>query len=370
MWVMGSGARIVIVTGTRPEIIKMAPIIRLLTEKGVEFHFIHTGQHYDFEMSLIFIEELGLPEPDGLLKLRHRSPAGQIAEIMGNLEGMLRDAPMPSIMLVQGDTNSMLAAGLTGVKLGLRLGHVEAGLRSYDWRMPEEHNRRMIDHISDYLFAPTEVSRRNLLEEHVWGKVYVTGNTVIDSIELYTKKILDAEGDVLSKVRFDEYGLVTFHRSENVDDPVVLRDFIRILEESPIPLVLPIHPRTRKRLMEQGLLDRLYNMENLQVMPPQGYFEFLALMRNAKIILTDSGGLQEEATHPFIRKPVLVLRQSTERPEAASAGFARIVGVNPVTVISNLKEILENYPNLPADSPFGDGRAAERIVGYVLSNLS
>ncbi|MEB3755342.1 MAG: UDP-N-acetylglucosamine 2-epimerase (non-hydrolyzing) [Desulfurococcales archaeon] len=369
---MGNGnKRIAIVTGTRPEIIKMAPIIKLLYNRGQDFLFIHTGQHYDFEMSLVFIEELGLPKPHKLLKLEKHSPAGQIAEIMTNLEKTLNEGNnKPSIMLIQGDTNSMLAAGLTAVKLGIKIGHVEAGLRSYDWRMPEEHNRRMIDHISDYLFAPTEASKKNLLDEHVWGEVYVTGNTVIDAIDMYKDKITGIQNQVLSKIRFREYGLITFHRSENVDNPSILRGFVKILEESPIPLVLPIHPRTKKRLEEQGLANHVYNLDNLQILPPQGYFEFLTLMRNAKVILTDSGGLQEEATHPFIRKPVLVLRNSTERPEAVSAGFARVVGVNPLIVISTLKEILEKYPALPDISPFGDGKAASRIVGIIYSKIN
>jgi UDP-N-acetylglucosamine 2-epimerase (non-hydrolysing) len=275
----------------------------------------------------------------------------------------------PRIMLIQGDTNSMLAAGLTALKLGMRIGHVEAGLRSYDWRMPEEHNRRMIDHVSHYLFAPTELAKKNLIEEHVWGEIFVTGNTVIDAIDMYFDKVKEVEARVMEQIRFDEYVLVTFHRAENVDNPQTLRDFVRILKKSPIPIAFPIHPRTRKRLQEFGLWNEVENIQHLQILPPQGYFEFLALMKNCKVIMTDSGGLQEEATHPKIRKPVLVLRTSTERPEAVIHGFARIVGTNPVVVLAELEIILSENPKLPEQSPFGDGKAAIRIVDITMSRL-
>jgi len=362
---------IVIVVGTRPEIIKMAPIIKQLERRGIDFLFIHTGQHYDYEMSLRFIEELQLPNPDESFRLKANTPTVQIGEMMIRLEEVLdKQRKKPRIMLVQGDTNSMLAAGLTAVKLSIKLGHVEAGLRSYDWRMPEEHNRRMIDHISDYLFAPTEIAKKNLLEEHVWGEVFLTGNTVIDAVEMYIKKVLDIEKTVLERIRFDEYGLVTFHRAENVDNPEVLRSFVKVLQKSRIPLVYPIHPRTKRRMEEFGLINEVEKINHLQLLPPQGYFEMLALMRNAKVILTDSGGLQEEATHPRIRKPVLVLRTSTERPEAVIHGFSRVVGVNPVIVLTELERTLTNPPTLPDYSPFGDGRAAEGIVDVISKKLS
>jgi UDP-N-acetylglucosamine 2-epimerase (non-hydrolysing) len=362
---------IVIVVGTRPEIIKMAPVIKELEKRGAEFIFIHTGQHYDYEMSKIFIEELALPQPNESFALENTNPAAQIGEMMIKLEKALESyrSRKPRIMLIQGDTNSMLAAGLTALKLSMRIGHVEAGLRSYDWRMPEEHNRRMIDHVSHYLFAPTELAKKNLIEEHVWGEIFVTGNTVIDAIDMYFDKVKEVEARVMEQIRFDEYALVTFHRAENVDNPQTLRDFVRILKKSPIPIVFPIHPRTRKRLQEFGLWNEVENIQHLQILPPQGYFEFLALMKNCKVIMTDSGGLQEEATHPKIRKPVLVLRTSTERPEAVIHGFARVVGTNPVVVLAELEKILSENPKLPEQSPFGDGKAAIRIVDITMSRL-
>jgi len=239
---------VAVVVGTRPEIIKMAPVVKELEKRGIEFIFIHTGQHYDYEMSQVFIEELGLPRPHESFRLESSNPASQMGEMLIKLEKALERYRKPRVVLIQGDTNTMLAAGLAALKLGVRIGHVEAGLRSFDWRMPEEHNRRMIDHVSHYLFAPTEVARRNLLEEHVWGEVFVTGNTVVDAMDMYFDKVREVEAKVMEQIRFGEYALVTFHRAENVDNPQTLRDFVRILRRSPLPVVFPIHPRTRRRL--------------------------------------------------------------------------------------------------------------------------
>jgi len=230
---------IVVVVGTRPEIIKMAPVVKELEKRGIDFIFIHTGQHYDYEMSKIFLEELGLPKPNESFVLENSNPAARIGEMMIKLEKALERYRKPKIMLIQGDTNSMLAAGLTALKLGIRVGHVEAGLRSYDWRMPEEHNRRMIDHVSHYLFSPTEIAKKNLLEENVWGEVFVTGNTVIDAVDIYFNKVKEVEDKVLQQLRFEEYVLVTFHRAENVDNPQVLRDFVRILKKMSITNSFP-----------------------------------------------------------------------------------------------------------------------------------
>ncbi|MBO3798464.1 MAG: UDP-N-acetylglucosamine 2-epimerase (non-hydrolyzing) [Thermoproteota archaeon] len=359
---------ILVVVGTRPEIIKMAPVIRRLEEKGLEYVFVHTGQHHDYEMSRIFIEELELPSPHVSFKLSNSSPASQIGEMIIKLENSLAGLK-PSILLVEGDTNTILSATIAGIKMGVKIGHVEAGLRSYDWRMPEEHNRRMVDHVSDHLFAPTDVAKRNLVEEKVWGSIHVTGNTVIDALNLYLGRVRELEDKVMGQVKFTDYILATFHRAENVDDPNTLRNFLEILRRSPLPVVLPLHPRTRRRLQEQGLMSQLESLEKIRLMPPCGYFEFLALMKNARLLMTDSGGIQEEATHPAIRKHVLVLRSSTERPEAVSAGFARVVGVDPTVVLPELENLLSNRVNLPHSSPFGDGKASERIVDIVSSDL-
>ena len=357
---------VLVFTGTRPEIIKMAPVIQRLEEKGIDFVYIHTGQHYDYEMSWIFIEELSLPKPLYTFKLEHLSPAAQIGEVMIHIDKVVNNLEhKPRLTLVQGDTNSVLGAALASLRLGIKIGHIEAGLRSYDWRMSEEHNRRMVDHISDILFAPTELAKRNLEEERVMGQIYVTGNTVIDAIDMYFDKIREAEKKVMQQIKFDEYILVTMHRAENVDDPKNLKNFVEILRRLPIPAVYPIHPRTRVRLQEYGLLEVIESLNHVQLLPPQGYFEFLALLKNCRVVMTDSGGVQEEATYPKIRKKVLVLRSSTERPEAVKAGFARIVGLNPNVVLVELEKTLNISDEPPQISPFGDGRASERIIKII-----
>jgi len=351
---------VAIVVGTRPEIIKMAPVIRALKERDEDFVFVHTGQHYDYEMSRCFIEELELPEPKYGLKLERRNPPSQIGEMMLKLEHVLIKEK-PKLVLVQGDTNSTLASALTALKLNIPVGHVEAGLRSFDWRMPEEHNRIMVDHISELLFAPTSTARENLVRERVHGKVYVTGNTVVDAV-LQHMPMAERKSRIMKLVKFSRYALVTVHRAENVDDPIVLKSFVEAFLRSRAPIVFPIHPRTAKRLKQFKLYDKLASAEHIQLMPPVSYFDMLVLMKNCEVIMTDSGGLQEEATVPCIRKPVLVLRLSTERPEAVEAGFARVVGVKTETILKNLREVMERELKLPPTSPFGDGRSGERIA--------
>lgn len=351
---------LMIVVGTRPEVVKMAPVITALRKRRQQFTFVHSGQHYDYNLSQQFIKELNLPQPDRSLKLRERSPASQTGEMMIKLEKVVIQEK-PKLMLIQGDTNTMLAAALTALKQNIPVGHVEAGLRSFDWRMPEEHNRRMVDHASTYLFAPTENAKENLVKESVWGKIHVTGNTVIDAILQYMP-VAEEKSDVMDRIKFKEYILATVHRAENVDDPMVLKNFTETFLEASMPIVFPAHPRTEKRLRQHGLWKKLTASKNIQIMPPVGYFDFFLLMKNCRLILTDSGGLQEEATAPPIRKPVLVLRKSTERPEAAEAGFAKVVGVERQAILSNIKSLLENPPKLPENSPYGDGKAGEKIA--------
>ncbi len=354
---------VTIVVGTRPETIKMAPIIRELEEQKIAFNFIHTGQHYDYNMSLQFIKELNLPDPDYSFKLKNNTPAPQIGEMMTKLDEVLRNLKA-RFLLIQGDTNTMLSAALTGIKRGIKVGHVEAGLRSYDWRMPEEHNRRMVDHISDILFAPTESTKRNLVEECVHGKIHVTGNTIVDAV-IQNMPIAEKRSKIMQSINFKEFSLATVHRAENVDDPETLKGITEAFIASPIPIVFPVHPRTLKRLKHQKLYEKLNNSENVQLIPSLGYFDFLTLMKNCRIIITDSGGLQEEATIPGIRKIVLVLRPSTERPESVEAGFVKVVGVKVKNIMNALNDSLDKTVNLPLLSPFGDGKASEKIVRII-----
>jgi UDP-N-acetylglucosamine 2-epimerase (non-hydrolysing) len=349
-----------IVVGTRPEIVKMAPVVRAFEARGLPYVFVHCGQHYDYNMSQQFIEELELPKPDYGFMVKASSPGVQTARILTVMERAVRKAK-PKVVLVEGDTNGTLASGLAAVKLCIPVGHVEAGLRSYDLRMPEEHNRRLVDHVSRYLFAPTETARRNLEKEAVWGSIYVTGNTVIDAV-IQHLPLAEKKSEVMNEIGFDRFALATAHRAENVDDPVVLKNFVEAFAEAPIPVVYPVHPRTRKRLRQQGLFEKLSSAGNVQLLPPVGYFDFLVLMKNCELIITDSGGIQEEATAPPIRKPVLVIRLSTERPEAVEAGFAKLVGVEKNGILEAMNRTLIKRNVVPRVSPYGDGKAAQKIV--------
>jgi UDP-N-acetylglucosamine 2-epimerase (non-hydrolysing) len=352
-----------VVVGTRPEIVKMAPIIRALEAKSMPYIFVHCGQHYDYNMSQQFIEELELPEPHYGFKVKAYSPGLQTARILMLIERVVKKE-QPKVVLVEGDTNGVLASALATVKLTIPVGHVEAGLRSFDLRMPEEHNRRLVDHMSKYLFAPTDTARKHLEKENVWGNIYVTGNTVIDAV-IQHMPLAEKKSQIMKQIRFRRFALVTAHRAENVDNPNVLKSFVEAFTESPIPIVYPIHPRSKKRLCQQKMLRRLSNAKNVQLLSPLGYFDFLLLMRNCELIITDSGGIQEEATAPLVRKPVLVIRLSTERPEAVEAGFAKVVGVGKQSILNAIEDILKEKVRLLKTSPYGDGTAAKRIVNIL-----
>jgi UDP-N-acetylglucosamine 2-epimerase (non-hydrolysing) len=349
-----------IIVGTRPEIIKMAPVIRALKEQSQPYVFVHCGQHYDYGMSQQFIEELELPKPNFGFKVKAYSPGLQTGRILTLIERVVKKVK-PKNVLVEGDTNGVLASALVAVKLNVSVGHVEAGLRSFDLRMPEEHNRRLVDHLSKYLFAPTQIAKKNLERESVWGNIYVTGNTVIDAV-IQHMPLAEKKSKIMEQIRFRRFALVTAHRAENVDDSVVLKNFVEAFSEAPIPVVYPIHPRSKKRLGQQKMWRKLSKSENVQLLPPVGYFDFLVLMKNCEMIITDSGGIQEEVTAPLIRKPVLVIRLSTERPEAVQSGFAKLVGVDKQNILAAMEKALNEKRLLPKTSPYGDGTAAKKIV--------
>lgn len=348
---------IAVVLGTRPEIIKCSPIIRECQERGLDFYILHTGQHYDFEMDAAFFRDLELPEPKYNLGVGSGSHAEQTAKIMLGIEKVLVDDE-PDVVLVQGDTNTVLGGALVSSKLCIQLGHVEAGLRSGDLRMPEEVNRIVADHVSDILFAPTEVSRGNLIREGIGEeKIRVTGNTVVDAVgqNLEISRKLNALGGLGVEPR--GYVLVTLHRTENVDDEGVLRGLLKALKEVQrrfsVPVVFPVHPRTRKMISSYGLSTR-----GLITMKPLGYLEFLQLESQARLILTDSGGVQEEAC--ILGVPCLTLRGNTERPETVAVGANSVVGTEPESIVRSARVALES--NVHWVNPFGDGRAAARII--------
>lgn len=353
--------RFIIVAGTRPEIIKVAPIIREILKRKKQVVFVHTGQHYDFELSRQMIDDLDLPFPDLSFKLRNNSPISQVAEIMTKLEPVFTKRGNRDIVIVQGDTNSVLSAALGAVKCRIPVAHVEAGLRSRDWKMPEEHNRRMVDHISDYLFAPTKLAKKNLEEEMVYGRIFVTGNTVIDAVNQHLP-LAEKKSKIDKSIPFSKYCLATIHRSENVDVKKILTNIVNGLIYSRLPIILPLHPRTRKMLISYKLYDSLLSCDTIYLMPPQGYLDFLKLMKNSKLIVTDSGGIQEESTSPQISKKVLILRTTTERQEAIMNKFAKLIDLRGPEIARNMTEEWDRKTFRAGKSPFGDGHTSARIL--------
>jgi UDP-N-acetylglucosamine 2-epimerase (non-hydrolysing) len=319
-------------------------------------------------MAQQFIENLELPTPDFSFKVEASSAGAQTAEIMMKMDRLLGQIE-PSILLVEGDTNSVLASALAANKRVIPIGHVEAGLRSFDLRMPEEHNRRLTDHLSEYLFAPTERAKANLLKENVWGRIYLTGNTAIDAVVEHLP-IAEKKSNIMSKIPFETFALATAHRAENVDDLSVLESFMDVFSESPTPIVYPMHPRTRRRLQENRMLEKMEALSNVLILPPLGYLDFLVLMKNCRLIITDSGGIQEEATAPDIRKPVLVMRLSTERSEAVEAGFAKVVGTDKKEILAAMHEAVSHEVELPYASPFGDGTAGQKTVDIIKKSFA
>jgi len=348
--------KVTIVLGTRPEIIKMSPIIRALEERGMEFFILHTGQHYSYNMDQIFFEQLKLPQPKYNLRVGSGTHAEETGKMMIGIEKVLLDEK-PDIVLVEGDTNTVLAGALASVKVGVTLGHVEAGLRSFDRSMPEEINRIVADHVSDLLFAPTEVAKGNLLREGIpEDKIYVTGNTIVDAV-YQNLKLTEA---VNVQFADDDYFLVTVHRQENTDNPMRLKGIIEglklVKEYFNTPIIYPAHPRAVKMINKYGI-----DTEGLNLIEPLDYLSFLKLESKAKLIFTDSGGVQEEAC--ILRVPCVTLRYNTERPETIDVGANILAGTEPNNILEKAKIMIDANRNWR--NPFGDGKAAERIVNII-----
>lgn len=354
--------KIGIVVGTRPEIIKMAPIVRACVAREVPYCLLHTGQHYSFEMDGVFFSELELPPPHYNLEVGSGSQAQQIAKIVSGMEPLLA-RERPDVLLVEGDTNSVLAAGLTANKMGIAVGHVEAGLRSYDRAMPEEINRIVTDHLSDYLYAPTQKSADILRGEGIAKeRIFVTGNTVVDELMLQRRRAERPEVLERFEVKPGAYALATLHRMENVEHPARLRGIFEGLARASralgVPVLAALHPRTQGKLSQLGLeVDG-----HVRLLPPLGYLDFLGLHSTAKITLTDSGGLQEEAC--CLRIPCVTLRDNTERPESVDAGANVLAGADP----GRIAEAAQTMSRRARDweNPFGDGRSGLRIVDLLI----
>jgi UDP-N-acetylglucosamine 2-epimerase (non-hydrolysing) len=348
-----------IILGTRPEIIKMSPIIRECEKQGLNYFILHTGQHYSYNLDRIFFEELELPEADYNLEVGSGTHAEETGKMLTGIETILIKEK-PEIVLVEGDTNTVLAGALTASKLHIKVGHVEAGLRSYDRRMPEEINRVLTDHVSDYLFAPTEVSKENLIREGIINGIYVVGNTIVDAT-YQNLKIANRRSKILNELglKVADYFLITLHRVENVDDEnrlkKILIAFNRLSEIYEIPLIFPIHPRTRKMIDRFGLESKL---DCIDIIEPVGYLDFLGLEKNARLILTDSGGVQEEAC--ILNVPCVTLRDNTERPETVEMGKNVLAGAESENITRCVDEMLNR--TVSDANPFGDGRTGEHII--------
>ncbi len=353
--------KVAVVLGTRPEIIKLAPVVRALEREGLDYFILHTGQHYSYNMDRVFFEQLELPEAKYNLDVGSGSHAVQTGKMLIGIESVLMKE-RPDIVLVQGDTNTTLAGALAAVKLGIKVGHVEAGLRSYDREMPEETNRTLTDHCSDLLFAPTEKARRILIGEGIpEDRIFVTGNTVVDAVK-QNLELSKKNWDVINKLGVKEgcYFLATAHRQENVDNKERFHGIIRGLElaqeELGFPVIYPIHPRAKKRMEAFGI-----EVNGVRLVEPLDYLSFLQLESNARLVFTDSGGVQEETC--ILGVPCVTLRYNTERPETLEVGSNVLAGTDPTEIVKKARYMLNKPNNWP--NPFGDGKAAERIVNIL-----
>jgi UDP-N-acetylglucosamine 2-epimerase (non-hydrolysing) len=359
---------IVCVVGARPNFMKMAPLLRAMRSRPSEFRpiLVHTGQHYDAAMSDIFFAQLGIPEPDLHLGVGGGTHASQTAGVMTAMERLLED-DRPDLVLVVGDVNSTLAAAVAAAKACVPLAHVEAGLRSFDRRMPEEVNRLVTDALSSYLFVTEQSGVTNLAREGLPGdRVFLVGNVMIDTLDALLPSIRERRMAAELRLTPGRFGVVTLHRPSNVDDEARLEAWVDVLGEigDRLPLVFPAHPRTTARLASAGLSERLA-ANGIRTIDPLPYVEFLSLVADSQLVLTDSGGIQEETT--VLGVPCLTLRDNTERPVTVRLGTNRLIGAEPANLRHAIADALApglavGHRTAPVRPPMWDGHAAERIV--------
>ncbi|MGA0560253.1 non-hydrolyzing UDP-N-acetylglucosamine 2-epimerase [Larkinella sp. VNQ87] len=362
--------KILSIVGARPNFMKVAPLHRAFQQcSDVRSVIVHTGQHFDARMSDVFFSQLELPKPDYYLGIGGGSHAQQTARIMLEFETVV-EAEKPDVVLVVGDVTSTIACALVAVKMHIPVVHVEAGLRSGDRRMPEEINRILTDSIADQLFVTEQAGLENLKREGVEDrKVHFVGNVMIDSLIHYRRKAAETRTVEKLGLKSGEYILMTMHRPANVDSEAGLRSILQIIEDMVRyrKVLFPIHPRTLNNLGRFGLLERLQATDNLELMEPQGYLEFLNLMEYAAVLVTDSGGIQEETT--YLQVPCLTFRDSTERPVTVDLGTNQLLtDLNPETVHRKVVEILEGRAKKGVIPPLWDGKAADRIVEILAGN--
>lgn len=352
--------RIVSIVGNRPQFVKAAPLCRALRERAQEV-LVHSGQHYDPELADLFFDELGVPRPDHALEVGSGSPLAQTALMLQRLEPLLtREAP--DLVMVYGDTTTTLAGALAAAKLGLPLGHVEAGLRSFDRSMPEEQNRVVADHLSSLLFCPTDAAVANLRREGITSGVQQVGDVMLDASRMFAPVAAARPGPRALGLDPGRYLLVTVHRAAATDTREALEALVALLTAIDEPMVFPVHPRTRHKLEAAGMWGRLAAHGPLRLSPPVGYLDFTALLVGARAVMTDSGGVQKEAYFNGI--PCVTLRETTEWVETVAGGYNRLVGMDPVRARAALADLA-----MPAERPpyYGDGAAADRIADAVVA---
>lgn len=358
--------KICVIIGTRPDIIKTSPLLRELEKEKVEYFVIHTNQHYVYNLEGIFFDELGLQLPEYDLEGSSGTHGEATARMLIEIEKVLL-AEKPYLVVVLGDTNTTLAGALAAAKLHIKIAHIEAGLRSFERAMPEETNRVIVDHISNYHFAPTNEAMENLLNEGIKKEtVYVTGNTIVDAVyqnlDIAMKKsnILDTHS-----LTSNGYFLVAFHREENTDCAMRLKGILnglKLVEDYfDIPMFFPVHPRTARRIREFELEDILTSFSNLKLANPVGFLDFLMLEANARLIFSDSGGVQEESC--ILKVPCVTMRDNTERPETIEVGSNTLAGVSPVSILEGARKMVNARRDW--QNPLGDGKAAKRILGHI-----
>ncbi len=347
--------RILTVVGNRPQFIKAAAVSGLLRKEHEEV-LVHTGQHYDDSLSTVFFTELGLARPDRELGIGGGSNTGQTARMLAALEPLLGDE-QPDAVLVYGDTNSTLAGGLAAAQAGIPVAHIEAGMRSFDRSMPEELNRVLTDHLSDLLLCPSETAAANLRAESISGRVEVVGDVMVDvALRWQPAARTNAEAPGAYGVEAGSYLLLTAHRAGNVDDPDRLRALVELVKALPRPILFPLHPRTRARLRDAGLLEELEQLDGLHLTEPLGYVEFSALLCQSRAALTDSGGVQKEAYLASV--PCVTLRSNTEWVETVSTGWNKLVDLDVAAALA----ALDSTPPHEHPELYGDGHAAGRCV--------
>lgn len=349
--------KIALAAGTRPEFIQMEPVIRELLKRGIEYIFIHSGQHYDYEMDKIFFDEMHLPTPTHYLSIGSKLPGEQIGEIIIKSEKILRDEK-PDVLLITGDTNTGLGVAIAANKSNIRIGHLESGIRGFDLTIPEEINRILIDNLSEFLFAPTNSGVKNLQTCGLVTNVFLSGDVMLDSL-LYYKEAISQLPKVVIQHNLENkpYLLLTLHRQANTDNSIRLDNIITALSLAPLPVIFPIHPRTKQRLQQ-------FNIEipkNFIIIPPTSYFEFLRLIYHSQKLLTDSGGSQKQAF--FLGKPCITFRNNNEFMEIIEAGWNILVDDNQEKILHAIKNF--NPSGSPNLSLFGSGNCAQKVIDII-----